>query len=921
MAQLAPSPSPVQYCVISHTHWDREWYLPFEAFRIRLVDLIDRVLEILQHQPEYIFHLDAQTIVLEDYLEIRPHRRSALQQFIAEGRLLVGPWYIQNDFFLTSGESTIRNLLIGSAIARQFGRCANTGYTPDQFGLISQLPQILQGFGIDNCVFGRGYNFLEKDAQGQLSWRQTQTELQWTGADGSKVLGIHMRFWYNNAQRFSADPIKAEKYLRLIDEAIRPVTATPLRLLMNGVDHLEAQEDLLPILDGLNQKLNGDGQIRQTTLEDYVAQVRNYLQDKETEHYQGEMRNGAEEQVLHGTLSARSYLKRMNVQAQALLENCIEPVYSLAAMLGGASAWPIDFLLHLWKLLLQNHPHDSICGCSQDAVHAHMEDRYARIAECGGLILQRGLQYINDRLDRAGLSPDNYLLTIFNTLQTDRSVVITARITLPLTDQVQAIRLVDEQGREIPYEILTARQTRMSLFSPINLPGQMEINDLSIRFMAEDLKGLSYRVYTVEAVTGQGQRIDAPLNPAPVSADSEVLLENEFLQVRVTRRGKVDLLEKSTGRWTRDLLTLEDSADLGTAYNFVPIEEDTPVLISSKRPLSVKLLESTPFSSAAQIEYEVKLSDHLDFSTMKRSEETRLNRFVLTLRLDMGSPRLNLAVTVDNHSKDHRARLLINSGIKTGRSLASTPFDLIERNRDEQYTCNRRDGAQPNSGAVAVSDGKRGLMIFNEGLQAYEHLDNKPNSIALTLMRATGFIFYEPGNYSPSEVWRVKDNQCLREETYRVAIEPFTGPIINLEEKYRQFLVAPLQYFDSVNPTKLVGGRPCVQDSEVQEIFHRPLPEAEKCLPREHQAMAIEGDEIVLSAFKKSESGDLWIVRLFNTSNESRPAKVQFSAAPAQAWLARLDEMPQEELTIRNKTIQMNIAPKKIMTIALRLND
>jgi len=148
--------------VISHTHWDREWYLGFEEFRLRLVELVDEVLRILDEQETYVFHLDAQTIVLDDYLEIRPAMRSRLEKYIASGRLLVGPWYVQNDFFLVSGEATIRNLRIGIAKAEGFGASMPIGYMPDQFGLAGQLPQILQSFGISSAVFGRGYTFWER---------------------------------------------------------------------------------------------------------------------------------------------------------------------------------------------------------------------------------------------------------------------------------------------------------------------------------------------------------------------------------------------------------------------------------------------------------------------------------------------------------------------------------------------------------------------------------------------------------------------------------------------------------------------------------------------------------------------------------------------------------------------------------------
>src|SRR5207245_3818373 len=126
--------------------WDREWYLTFQQFRLRLVDLIDHVLEILDTDPEFrYFNLDAQTIVLEDYLQIRPHARPRLEKYIREGRLAIGPWYQLNDKFLTSGEATVRSLLVGHRIAESFRPCLKTGSLPAQFGILCQMPSILPG--------------------------------------------------------------------------------------------------------------------------------------------------------------------------------------------------------------------------------------------------------------------------------------------------------------------------------------------------------------------------------------------------------------------------------------------------------------------------------------------------------------------------------------------------------------------------------------------------------------------------------------------------------------------------------------------------------------------------------------------------------------------------------------------------------
>ncbi len=64
--------------IVPHTHWDREWYRTFEEFRYRLVALLDQVLHLLESDPEFrCFTLDGQTIVLDDYFEVRPRARTA----------------------------------------------------------------------------------------------------------------------------------------------------------------------------------------------------------------------------------------------------------------------------------------------------------------------------------------------------------------------------------------------------------------------------------------------------------------------------------------------------------------------------------------------------------------------------------------------------------------------------------------------------------------------------------------------------------------------------------------------------------------------------------------------------------------------------------------------------------------------------
>ncbi len=83
--------------LVPHTHWDREWYQTFQQFRIRLVHVVDLLLDVLERDPDFShFMLDGQTIVLDDYLEARPEAEERLKKQTRSGRVTVGPWYVAN---------------------------------------------------------------------------------------------------------------------------------------------------------------------------------------------------------------------------------------------------------------------------------------------------------------------------------------------------------------------------------------------------------------------------------------------------------------------------------------------------------------------------------------------------------------------------------------------------------------------------------------------------------------------------------------------------------------------------------------------------------------------------------------------------------------------------------------------------------
>jgi mannosylglycerate hydrolase len=381
--------------LISHTHWDREWYRTYQEFRLRLVRLVDGLLDLLARDREYKhFMLDGQTIVLEDYLEIRPEREAELRRHIRSGRILIGPWHVLPDEFLVSPEATVRNLLEGARTCRRFGPRMPVGYTPDPFGHIGQLPQILRGFGIGYAAFRRGLS-------------DEPCEVWWDAPDGSRVLAAYLRDGYDNAAGLpTGDPaLFAEEVCRRRD-SLRPHSAVNDLILMHGTDHMEPPRDTSSAIRSAAGRLQGDRLIH-STLPEYFAAVSAAVRRRGIglPVVAGELRSPKRHHLLPGVLSTRMWIKQRNRACETLLERWAEPFTAWASLLGPRGVAdplvraPRGALRAAWRMLMQNHPHDSICGCSVDPVHEEMRARFDQAAQMGEEIARASLEAIAAAVD------------------------------------------------------------------------------------------------------------------------------------------------------------------------------------------------------------------------------------------------------------------------------------------------------------------------------------------------------------------------------------------------------------------------------------------------------------------------------------------------------------------------------------------
>jgi alpha-mannosidase len=351
-----------RFFVVPHTHWDREWYVPFEDFQLRLASVVDEVIDVLESDSSFpCFTLDGQAIVLEDYLEARPDNEGRLRALLRSGRLEVGPSYVLPDELLVGAEPLVRNLLMGRAVCRRFGaEPAPVGYMPDSFGHPLQLPQILAGFGMDSFIFSRGLGD-EIDEVGVV--------FRWRSPDGSEVRAFQQLPSYSNFNVPGPDaPARIDYIAERFGPALQRACVDEV-LLCDGEDHRRIRRDLPALCSELEHRFPGTS-FTIARYSDYVAAV----DADDLPAHTGELLGSRLQNVLRGVNSARLYLKRDNERAERrLLE--VETLGALRTLETGERFPAADFRL-AWRELLKCHPHDSICGCSCDEVHRDMVVRY-----------------------------------------------------------------------------------------------------------------------------------------------------------------------------------------------------------------------------------------------------------------------------------------------------------------------------------------------------------------------------------------------------------------------------------------------------------------------------------------------------------------------------------------------------------------
>ncbi len=898
---------PFTAILVSETHWDRAWYLPFQAFRLRLVRLIDRLLDILDADPAFrCFTLDGQMLPVQDYLEVRPERRADLERHIRAGRLLVGPWYALADEYLVSPEALVRNLLLGLEMACELGGAMREGYTPDAFGHISQLPQILQGFGIGSAIFWRGMGD-EGEALGDQFW--------WAAPDGSRVLAIHLRDGYGNAANLGypirgGDPSAFEFDLNLALDCIRE-TVERLKqhshiatlLLLNGTDHTDADPRVPEIIARANEAFP-DIEIVHGSLPEYVAAVRAAIGD-DLPTFQGEFNRSRYANSLQGVYSSRIYLQQANEQAQTLLECYAEPLSAWAWLLG--QPYPAAFLRLAWQTLLQNHPHDDICGCSVDAVHREDMVRFAQVEQVASALARDSLRAITRRTDRTAQPGTPFI--VYNPTAWPRTE--TVEVELNFEEATRDFYLVTADGRVVPSQRLDQKTIAVQEVNKFGFEQQVHLV-LSVT----GLPACGYRLYY--ALPGQ-PKSPAIEHPIQASANS---LENRYLRLEIEADGTLHLLDKETGRCFHDLAYFCDDEDAGDEYDYSPCPQPER-LCTLGQPATIRLLHAGPLQGAYEITHKLELPRALTADRQRRSRDRVACTITTTVTLRHNSRRIDLRTTVDNRAQDHRLRVCFPTDLQTDVAVADGHWDVLLRPIDlpagegwVQPPCPTRHQRY----FVDLSDGQAGLAILNRGLAEYEVLrDGGRNTVALTLLRCVGYLSRDDlhtrvGHAGPG--LPTPEAQCSGIHTFEYALVPHPGDWRSIYHDAYTFR-APVYVRRG---TEQEGMIPTPTDPAVWgKARLRPI-DLNGDLPSELSFLTLKPDSLALSAVKQSEQDSWLVIRFYNPGEGPVEARLSLFCPIQAVYELNLAEEIQKELEIQQDgTVRLMIGGWQAKTVGLQL--
>lgn len=897
--------------VVPHSHWDREWYFTTSRSKVYLMKDLKDVLDTLESNPDFkYFMVDAQGSLLDDYIKWMPQDKDRITKLVKEKKLVIGPWYTQTDQLVISGESIVRNMYYGMKRCETFGGYMNVGYVPDSFGQSGNMPQIYKEFGIDDTLFWRGVS----------DDMVNHTDYNWRGDDGSVVFTTQIPFGYYIGGNIPEDPKQSEEFWQKeCFEKAGGRSATKHIYFPNGFDQAPIRTNLPEIIKERNEK-DPENEYVISCIEDYIKDVKS--ENPELEEVSGELVIAKHMRIHKSIFSSRSDLKVMNTQIQNYVTNIMEPLLALSYNLG--NDYPHEAVGEIWKLLFENAAHDSIGSCISDTAN---EDVYVRYKQARDIAVN--LVELHSRLIATSVKNDAEMtFTLINTLPQKRNDTVVIKTYIPGGD----FAILDEKGNKVDYTVIESRDlTDYVLSQTIKLDPSRKfyvpskVLEATIAIKTNDVPAFGYVQYTLDTKGNSAKNLE-----------KKNTLENEFYAINVEEDGSLTITDKENNVTYKNQGVLVENGDDGDSFNYSPPRKDLEVF-SNKSECSVEVSGSDIYDQAV-IKFNMVVPKDLE----ERAEgKVSVNLpITMTVALRKDSKVIDFNVHVDNKGLSHRLCVLFDSQIVSSFNYADEQFGSIKRpnyyekemklymasaeNKTEkkagfQELANWANdqstwqeppiSIEPTQSYVSLTDGKQGIAVIPQGVREYEVLDN--HMIRLTLFRTYGFmgkenLIYRPGRASGERIIETPAAQLLKEMDFAFGFTTYASDIN--EANVDTLAKAYNTNIEVYTYAEFLNGRLIFSQREIEGT-------------KESRYSLFETEnKLVVSAIKKAEDNDGYIIRLFNGKNhENISDTIKFNFDVKEAYYTNLKEEKTEDIKVENNTINVKeLSHCKFVTICVK---
>ncbi len=888
--------------LIPHTHWDREWYLPLGGFRARLVGALDELLAQCDADPRLTsFLLDGQTVLLRDYLAMRPERQGAVAALVRSGRLQVGPWYVLADEQIPAGESLLRNLAAGHADAAEFGGRLDVLHSPDAFGHPAVWPALGAEFGISLGTIWRGLD-AERAHDRDLFW--------WDAPDGRRALVYHLPpdGYEIGSSLLVADDRLTAAWERVASQVI-PRAATRHVAIFVGADHHAAAPDLGGLAARLAARVGGF-EFRFSRLDDFLRAAR--AEAPALDVLTGELRwSYGYTWTLQGVHGTRAPIKRRNSRIELGLVRQAEPLVALAGSASPQADGMAAVLTRAWREVIECHFHDAIGGCAADAVTRAMSVRFddaeAALREVTRGALHALTGHDSDLAREGGAGAPK--LALWNPTARARGGVVIADLSFfrrdilvgppgaraPRSGQGVLPFVLRFSGPgvtmcEVAPQVLAAEVGLERIDAMRHYPDQDEVDLVRVAFpLPTELPGLG--LHLLDAVEGSAPPLE------PFTAAQGRNLWNGRVESQVASDGTVRLRAAGDGPLFEGLLALESERDVGDTYSFCPVPGD-----EIHRPLRAGkpvVIAEGPF--VAGLAWPLALRCGRGGGKNEGRVSARMG-----LEAVGDSPVLRCTIALDNQARDHRLRLRFPTGLQGRPILAGAQFGVIERTAPKHHARNPAEtpvATAPAHRWVAAARGARGLAVFTAGFFEYEWTAR--GDLLVTLLRSVGELSRPGLRTRPGHAgWPTPtpEAQCLGTETIALGVAPVTADDLaapgRLESMWEDAFVPPLAYW-------------------MRDYCEATPPQLEQT------GLSLGGDGLIFSACTRPSGGRGVVVRCYNVLD--RPVEGRWSShrTIAIAKLVRADETELASLAIGpgGREVAFRAGPRAIVSILLEFTD